>query len=87
MESLIVVRFIVFCWEICSFSFIFVWYSFIVGGFVVFPLYYFDTVYCCQICNYLLGDLKLISQMMTMMMILMTITINTVSPLGMQTFS
>ena len=64
LESLIVGRFVVFRWEICSF---------IVGRFVVFPLYQFGTVilledlqffvgtvYCCKICSYLLGDLKLI---------------------------
>ena len=35
LESLIVGRFVVFRWEICSF---------IVGRFVVFPLYLFGTV-------------------------------------------
>ena len=37
LESIIVRRFVLafFCWEICSFSFILVWDSFIVGRFVV----------------------------------------------------
>ena len=35
LESLIVGRFVVFRWEICSFSFILVWDSFVVGRFVV----------------------------------------------------
>ena len=49
-EGLIVVRFVVFCWEICSFIVgrfvVFCWEicSFIVGRFVVFPLYLFGTV-------------------------------------------
>ena len=34
LESSIVVRFVVFCWDICIF---------IVGRFVVFPLYLFGT--------------------------------------------
>ena len=62
MESLIVVRFVVFSWEICSF---------IVGRFVVLLLYLFGTVlllvgldfflyitlgqfYCWKICSFLL---------------------------------
>ena len=47
-----------FCWGICSFSFIFVWYTYyiiIVVKYVVFPLYQLGQFYCWQICSFFVG--------------------------------